>query len=275
MQETYLYNLIRFYSKRWLIIISVTFFGLVLGFVYSNYIQTPMYKSEATLLLVQPNSATNRTVQDVTLINNYIELFKSRRVLEPVIEKQKLNTSYNDIVGLVEASSSANTEVIKVAVSTNDPQKSKDFLASAVGSFKSQVSQLYKVDNVKIVDSASLASEPYNIHKELLSFGMAAVCFIGVFVVMFFAYDYNFIKQSKIAEEDMQKKQVLSEQKVVMPVGNPQQLCDAEIDAHNVDDEADTTTMSTHIDKPLVTVSRAVRDRPFPSLYARERQFRR
>lgn len=256
----------------------VTFLGLVSGFVYSSYIQTPMYKSEATLLLVQPNSATSRTVQDVTLINNYIELFKSRRVLEPVIEKQNLNTSYNDIVGLVEASSSTNTEVIKVAVSTNDPQKSKDFLASAVDSFKSQVSQLYKVDNVKVVDSANLAAEPYNIHKELLSVGMAVACFVGVFVIMFFIYDYNFIKNSKLAEEEMRKKQVLPKQKIITPVGNPQPLHDAEtIAVHDggVDDEAVENTVSVHIDKTPTAVSRIVRERPFQSLYARERQLRR
>jgi len=236
-----------------------------------------MYKSEATLLLIQPNSATSRTVQDVTLINNYIELFKSRRVLEPVIEKQELNKSYNDIVGSVEASSSANTEVIKVAVSTDDPQQSKDFLASAVDSFKSQVNQLYKVDNVKIVDSASLAAEPYNIHKESLSASMAVAGFISVFVVMFFIYDYNFIKLSKPAEEDAQKKQILSEQEVVIPTSDPQPLRDVEIVAahDNVEDEANTATMSTHINRPLVTVSRVVRERPFPSLYARERQSRR
>lgn len=191
MQDINLYHLLKFYAKNWIWIVSITGFGLVAGFIYSNFIQVPMYKSEATLLLVRNSSNTDSSTQDTVRINNYIELFKSRRVLDPVISKQNMNISYDNMVGLVDASNSKSTEVIRVAVSSNNAEKSKSFLEAAITSFKDQVEQLYKIDNVKVVDSASLASKPYNINKVLTVLLYSAVSFVSTIIVMFFIYDYR------------------------------------------------------------------------------------
>ena len=197
MQEINLYSLVKFYAKNWLLIVSITFLGLVLGFVYSSFIQTPLYKSDATLLLVRSSSLSDSSSQDTILINNYIELFKSKRVLDPVISKQNLNISYDDMVGLVSASNSKSTEVIKIDVSTKDASKSKAFLEDAIVSFKAQVKQLYKIDNVRVVDSPSLAQKPYNIHKENTALLMAILSFVVAIISLFFVYDYRSVDNKK------------------------------------------------------------------------------
>ena len=194
MQDINLYQLLKFYAKNWIWIISLTIIGGLAGFIYNNYLQVPLYKSGATLLLISP--ADGKVTQDATLINNYVELFKSRRVLEPVIAKQNLDISYDTLVSSIDATNEKNTEVIKVAISTKNAQASKNLAEGAVVSFKEQVTQLYKVDNVKIVDDANLPTEPYNVHKELILILSTAIGLILSTVVLFFIYDFSLTKKT-------------------------------------------------------------------------------
>jgi len=189
MQEINLYHLLKFYAKNWMTVILVTTFGIVLGFVYNNYIQTPLYKSEATLLLVNPSDKT--ATQDTTSINNYVELFKSRRVLEPVIAKQNMDTTYDDLANSVQATNQKDTQVIKVSIATEDPFTSTAFISGAVTSFKKQIKQLYGIDNVQVVDNASFNKISSNVHTEI-QLALATVAgFIVSVIALFFVYDFQ------------------------------------------------------------------------------------
>jgi capsular polysaccharide biosynthesis protein len=170
-------------------IAAFTIFGLLAGFVYNDYIQVPLYKSSATLLMI--TGADTNTTQDTTLINNYINLIESRRVLDPIIKKQQLNISYDDFISSVEATNDKNTDVIKVAITTKDAETSKSLVENAVASFEGQVIKLYSTDNVQIVDNASLANQPYNVHKELQLVISAAAGLVLSVVVIFFIYDFK------------------------------------------------------------------------------------
>ena len=57
MEEINLYDLLRFYAKKWLTIASFAIAGAIIGVIFTYYIQQPLYKSSATVLLV----GTNRT----------------------------------------------------------------------------------------------------------------------------------------------------------------------------------------------------------------------
>lgn len=272
MQDINLYQLLKFYAKNWIWIVSITLTSLVLGIIFCNFIQTPMYKSEATLLLVRSNSLASGTSQDTVLINNYIELFKSRRVLDPVIEKQKLNIAYDEMAGLVEASNSKSTEVIKVAVSTTDAEKSKSFLEEAVISFKAQVKQLYKLDNVKVVDSASLASKSYNINKGLTILLSTVAGFLFIIIILFFVYDFRISTKSKKTSDEptddgelvVENVDVLIQPDDVLRI--PEIKNDTPNNAAVVEPKANPSTYTNTL---------RARDRLFQASYPRERNIRR
>jgi len=187
MQEINLYRLVRFYVRNWLLILSLTLAGLLGGLVYNTFVQVPLYKSDATLLFI--NSAGSSSTQDVTKINNYVELFKSRRVLEPVLNDQKLDMSYDQIAASVSAANEKGTEVIKLSVSTDNPDDSRKFLRAAVVSFKSEAKDLYGTDNLSIVDNASSAIPPYNVNKLMQLAISTAIGFVVSLIVLFFIYD--------------------------------------------------------------------------------------
>src|SRR5688572_26197818 len=186
MQEINVRHLFKFYAKKWLIIILLTFIGLGAGFLYNNYLQVALYKSNATLLLISSDSQKS---QDATRINNYVELLKSRRVLEPVLAAQQSGISYDELVHSIEARNEKSTEVIKLAITAKNPQTSKDLAEGAVKSFKEQIKELYGEDNVLVVDDASFAAEPYNVNKGLQLALFTAVGFVIAVVALFFVYD--------------------------------------------------------------------------------------
>ena len=189
MQEINLYHLLKYYVKHGLIVALFAGAGLGIGIAYNTFVQVPLYKSEATLLLISPDTAASP--QDTTLINNYIELFKSRRVLQPVIDQEKLNTSYSQFVGSVAATNDTTTQVIKVSITSKSPGRSHTSTDAAIESFKSQVKTLYNTDNVQVVDSASSPNLPYNIHKPTQLLLATAAGFILAFIGLFFVFDFK------------------------------------------------------------------------------------
>lgn len=187
MQDINFYQLLHFFARKWRWIISITAIAAMGGYVYNTYVQTPMFKSDATLLVV---STSDRKVgQDSTLINNYVELLTSRRVLDPVIEKQNLPYSYDNLVGLTSAENQKDTEVIKVAVTTDNAETSRKVVDGVVRSFAHQVKDLYGLENITVVDNASLAEKPYNVHPVILTLLAGAVGFALTITGLFFAYD--------------------------------------------------------------------------------------
>lgn len=194
MPEINLYDLLAHYAKYWLFLAVSAVIGLAAGLAYTNYIQVPAYKSDATLILI--NSEQTASVKDATTINNYLELIKSRRVLQPVIEKRDLGQSYEELAGSISTSNDKDTEVVKLSVSTSDPNVSQKVLNDAIASFKTQLEDLYSKDDVQVVDSASLPKEPYNVRSSLqIALAMSASILLAI-IIVFFIYDFNLSKQA-------------------------------------------------------------------------------
>jgi capsular polysaccharide biosynthesis protein len=193
VQDINLYHLLKFYVKKWPFVIGLTVIGTLAGFVYNTYVQVPLYKSDATLLLV--NTDSTKVAQNTTLINNYIELLKSRRVLEPVLNHQNHVMSYEELASAITATNDKGTEVIKVSIATKNADTSKKLADGVVASFRDEVKNIYELDNVSVVDNASQPGEPYNVHKVLFLAIASVVGFILSITVLFFVYDLRLSNQ--------------------------------------------------------------------------------
>ena len=192
MQEINLYDLIKFYGKKWRIIVILTVAGLAGGFVFNTFIQAPEYKSDATLAVVLPSTAYS---SDTTL-NNYVELFKSRRVLDPVISELKINKSYEQFVRTFDISNDKTASIIHMSVVNSDQRQSKIIATNAIASFENEVKNVYNADNVRIVDGANEPSKPYNVNLLMQLVIASAAGFIASVIGLFFAYDFKKSKQN-------------------------------------------------------------------------------
>ena len=206
MQEINLYHLLKFYAKNWFVIVIATVIGLSVGVIYNNFIQVPMYKSTATLLVI--NTDVKDAASTATLINNYSEIIKSRRVLENVISANNINLSYESLAGSVDTTTSKDTQVIKLNVTTKSPQDSEKVTNGIISTFKTEIKNLYNKENIKIVDTASYSSTPYNVRTGLQLILASMVGFMGSIIGLFFLYDYrlNNPKPKKTAKKKTVKK---------------------------------------------------------------------
>lgn len=207
MQEINLYDLIKHYARYWLFIFVMTLLGLIGGLIYNHY-QVPLYKSTSTLILIDPKNSTSSTAANTTLINNYLALMKSRRVLEPVISNLNLNISYEQLVSDVTTSNDKDTQVVKLTISSTNPQTSKQAVDGTVASFKDEVKRLYDVDSIKIVDGANTPTAPYNVRKNIQLGLAAAAGFLLSLIIVFFIYDFNLNRkqQPETATEEPPKE---------------------------------------------------------------------
>ena len=97
---------------------------LAIGYFYSFYYVTPMYKSSATAVLIQNENLEQEitedssiTQNDITLNKNllstYTKIAKSDTVLEKVIKDLDLNITIGELEKLVSVQSVNNTQVFK------------------------------------------------------------------------------------------------------------------------------------------------------------------
>ena len=186
VEEINLYDLMRYYAKNWLNLLGAIFVGAIIGVAFTALVQTPLYKSDATLII------TGRTSSTDTTINNYAELFKSRSVLGEVVKESNYDGNYDKLFSLTTAETDKNTDVLRISMADQDAQKSQELLTASVDTFKDKAGKIYSnPNNIKVVDSASLPTKPYNVKTTMqIGLAMATTFFIAI-IVLFFVYDYK------------------------------------------------------------------------------------
>lgn len=209
MDEVNLKELFRYILSKCYIVVAATVVVVLAGEIYSTYLKTPLYRSTTKLVLTSSqgdNSTTAVTNTDVTLSNNlvktYSEIITSRDVLSKVVSNLRLNMSAEDLASKVSVSSVSNTQIITLSVSDPDAKQAEEIANEIAKVFKAEIINLYKIDNVQIVDKAQVADAPYNVNvlKQTLQF-LAAGLAMGVGIVLVMFYLDNTIKNSQIVED--------------------------------------------------------------------------
>lgn len=196
MEEINLKELFDYFKERILIISIIILAVLILGSVYSTFFKTPLYNSTSTIILVGDDgtSGGEYTQNDInlnkSLVSTYSEIIRSRKVLEKVIDNLSLDYSYGELKSNVTVSTTANTEIINITVSDADNYQAQDITYEIVKVFGKEIKDIYKLQNVQVVDEASLAGSPYNINimkDTIIYFLVGIVLGLGtVFVIYYF-----------------------------------------------------------------------------------------
>jgi capsular polysaccharide biosynthesis protein len=207
VQEINLYHLLRYYATNWLVVLAFSIAGIVGGYIFNTYIQKPIYKSSATLIIRSKD--TTSTSQNSLLINNYIELMKSRRVIDPVISKLRIGTSYAELVKSIEVTSEKNSEVVKVSIGTGNPRESQNIVQNVLKTFISTAKTIYGGDNITIIDTASYPNESDNINKPLRLVIAGAAGLLGSLVILFFVYDFRLSNNLPLHKENIKKRRTI------------------------------------------------------------------
>ena len=166
MEEFNVLEFLKYYFSKIIFILIFTFVGLVGGIFYTTLIQVPVYRSQTSLVL---NSTTTITQNDVNLnknlVSTYREIVKSRRILNTVIDNLDLDLTYEELKGQVQVSSVNDTELIVISVYNKDNTLAKQIADEIAKTFKTEIVEIYNIENVSIIDKALVSDAPSNVHK--------------------------------------------------------------------------------------------------------------
>lgn len=198
-KEIYLIDLVdlikKVFKHLFLIIILTILFGLG-SFAYSNFVVTPSYNANATMII--SSSSKNEDQQDLAdidfyqiqankaLISTYSEIVKSKGIADQVIKNLSLNMGYEEFSKKVSIEPVKDTQIISVNVVDSVPARAMDIANETANIFKSSIGDIMKVDNVQILDGATIPVEPVspNISKNTLV-GAIIGFIIGIIISLF------------------------------------------------------------------------------------------
>ncbi len=189
MEEINLKDLFNYFMSKILIFIITTVLILLLGNIYSLVLKTPLYKSTTSLVLVNESDKDSITQSDLTLNNNlvgtYTEIIKSRNVLGQVVNNLKLKESTGSLSSKINVTSVSNSQIIKINVSDANNKKAKLIADEIAKVFIEETSKLYKLNNIKVIDEASIENSPYNMNiiKENIIY-LAIGCALGLGIIL-------------------------------------------------------------------------------------------
>ena len=149
---------------RWIwVIISAAIVGGAIMFIYSTCFITPTYKSTTRIVVLNTEKSDDVNLTDLQigtqLTNDYSELIKSRYVVESVIEKFELKTTYEGFVGKISVSTPTNTRIIDITLTDTDPQMAKEMVDELRNVAAVRIKEVMAIEAVNVVDEGNVPTQ--------------------------------------------------------------------------------------------------------------------
>lgn len=213
MEELDLKEIFNMFWQRKLEIITIILIFMIIGAVYTYALLKPKYTSYTTLLLTQVNSSseaennTSITQTDLTLNSNlvstYREIIKRDAVLREVIDDLNIKSLTEEgLRNNIKVSAISDTEIIKIEVTNENPNYAEMIANKIAEVFSEKITDIYKINNVYILDKAQVSETPSNINhvKDIVIFA-----FIGIVIACGYVLLANMLDNTVKTEADIEK----------------------------------------------------------------------
>lgn len=196
-------------KKNSIAIIMIIFLFLACGYFYSYYMVVPKYKSTSTILLASNtlnNDSSTVTQTEVTLnknlISTYGKILKSDKVLEQVINNLSLDITKDELYKNIHIEEVKDTQILQISVINESATEAQTIAGELNYVFIEEIREIYKMDNINIVDNASLELEPYNINhiRDMFIFFCAGLAFSALIISIIFFFDTTIKIEQDIEE---------------------------------------------------------------------------
>lgn len=196
-------------KKNSILIVVILFLFLACGYFYSYYMVVPKYKSTSTILLASNTlnkDSSTVTQSEVTLnkslISTYGTILKSDNILERVISNLNLDITKDELYKNINIEEVKDTQILRINV-TNQSATEAQIIAKELNNvFVEEIKEIYKMDNINIVDDASLEMVPYNINhiRDVSIFAILGIAFSALIISVIFFFDTTIKIEQDIEE---------------------------------------------------------------------------
>lgn len=182
-------------KKKWIMIL-ITLTSVIIAFYVSYYIITPIYESQASVIVDKKgDNSSNNSVRfdDVMMYQNLIKTYenigKSDKVYIEASKKLNNSISPSILSGSVSIISIENTQMLTIKSQGKSPKQTIDALRAVTDSFIEVSNNVYPAGDIKIVSDGQLPQYAIKPNKKLnviLGFIMGIV----ISIIIIFIVDY-------------------------------------------------------------------------------------
>lgn len=155
-------------KKSWIIVVALAILGAMAGYFVSEYVIDKKYEATAMMIVSSTNtsaeSGARMTINDYNLntklVNSYSVLCKSEKVLTQVEEKLNIDPGKKDLSEMIAVSAKSDTDIINISVTDTSPQFAQEVANTLVDVFQQEVMNIMKMDNVQVIDYATVPTVP-------------------------------------------------------------------------------------------------------------------
>ena len=194
--EIDLLDLLGYYLNRLPLLIIALIAGALIAGLYTHFLVPDKYTATAKMYMVAASSDAVVNLSDLnlgtSLSNDYVELMKSRPIMEAVIEKLDLDYTYGQLVNMVSMSVISNTRIIRISATSLDPKEAMDIANQVARTAKTQLPDVMATPSPTIAENAVLpkAKSSPNMKKNiLLGALLALVAVLAVLTVQYLLDD--------------------------------------------------------------------------------------
>lgn len=210
MEEINLKDLFSYFLNKLSLMTMITVFVGILGCMYAIFIQTPLYNSYTTLVLtrVSDENTTQNLSNDISinskLVGTYSEIIKSSRIMQEVINDLSLDYTIDELKKIITVTNISATELIKISVNTRDPSLSSNIANKIANQFSQEISEIYEIQNITVIDKATPALVPYNINiLKQVGLYLAVGLVLSLIIIFVMYYFDNKIKSIEEVEQKL------------------------------------------------------------------------
>ena len=125
--EIDLLDLLGFYMSRLPLLIAAIVIGALFAGLVTTFMIPDRYTATSKMYMVSSSSGSVVDLTDLnigeSISNDYIELIKTRPIIDSVIQTEDLDYTYEQMLGMLNLSVVADTRIIKIAVTSTDPEE--------------------------------------------------------------------------------------------------------------------------------------------------------
>lgn len=182
------------WRKCYIIILAgiVTAFA---AFAATQLLITPKYTSTTSMYMLTGNGEAGLTYNDLQtgtqLTQDYMELTKSRTVLEKVISTLNLDMTVEELKDGITTANTENTRIMTIEVENEDPELARQIADTLRETASSKIEEIMDIDAVNTIEEANLPTSPSSpsVMRNTAIGGMLGILISAGIIILLFILD--------------------------------------------------------------------------------------
>lgn len=196
--------------KRRKMICLITAAAVIIAGLLSFFVIKPTYQANTSIIVGRPQQDKNEKLDnnDVTLYQNlmktYIEIVKSKPVLEETISNAGLNLTEDQLSKMISATTQQGTQIMDISITDKNAEETYKIANALTDSFISKSKTIFPTSGVQlsVMNKADVPKKPIK-PKKALNIAIAFV--LGLFVSVGLAFVIEYMDNTIKSENDVNK----------------------------------------------------------------------